>query len=86
MRADFSQDAGISQVVIGSDTAIAISSIAGPEIKEILITGDNKALDDLCVFTQPTVLPKLERVVIENAEILDFGYHQMQNCLQIRSV
>ncbi len=68
----------VNCVIIGSNSEVEISSISGTEIKSIEITGQQKILQDFCTFDNLIGLPKLEKVIIRQAEIE--GFNQIQNC------
>ena len=68
----------MNRVIIGSNSAVDISSISGTGITSIEISGKQKRLQDFCIFDNLIGLPKLEKVVIREAEIE--GFNQIQNC------
>jgi hypothetical protein len=68
----------VIRVIIGSNSEVEISSISGTEITSIEISGKQKILQNFCIFDNLIGLPKLERVVIREAEIERF--HHIQSC------
>lgn len=74
LNVDFKRDAGIKKVIMQTEAALVVESLAGEEIEEIIISGGNKTLSnntggDLCAFLNNTLLPSLTLVKVKNARL-----------------